>query len=73
MLRTSNVGGDETVSNLGCLMSESEEQILNELRRQSDLLESIEKSQSETNDHLKVIGTLIVLAACALVLYLILF
>ena len=54
-------------------MSESEEQILNELRRQSDLLESIEKSQSETNDHLKVIGTLIVLAACALVLYLILF
>ena len=50
-------------------MSELEEEILKELRRQSSLLEGIEKSQSETNDHLKIIGTLIVVAASVLVLF----
>lgn len=57
----------------GCLMSELEEEILKELRRQSSLLEGLEQRQDEINGHLKVIGTLIVVAASALALVRIVF
>ena len=49
-------------------MSELDEKILKELQRQSVLMESLEKTQSETNGHLKVLGSLIVLIAAALFL-----
>lgn len=49
-------------------MNELDEEILKELRRQSSRLELIEENQKETNGHLKVLGTLIVLIASALFL-----
>ena len=54
-------------------MAEPQEEILKEIRRQSSLLEAIEKHQRETNGHLKVIGTLVVIAGSVLALMLIFF
>ena len=54
-------------------MAEPQEEILKEIRRQPSLLEAIEKHQRETNGHLKVIGTLVVIAGSVLALMLIFF
>jgi hydroxymethylglutaryl-CoA reductase len=50
------------------VMSDLNEEILKELRQQSKLLESIEKIHNETNGHLKVVGTLIVVVGSLLFL-----
>lgn len=44
-------------------MNNSEDEVLNELRRQSGLLEAIARNQAETTAHLKVIGTLVAVSA----------